>query len=138
MFTSDIKRLLIKRLCAYGGAALGCLIFSQVYALFSHGVSSFFMTFLWLPPLVAAVLCGGLILLIRRPSAWFDRLFSCGVSCVTVGFCLRGVFEIAGTDSPLLWVIFLWGGALIVASAVALFWNPRKDGDGGEASSGGR
>ena len=96
------------------------------------------MTFLWLPPLVAAVLCGGVILLIRRPSAWFDRLFSCGVSCVTVGFCLRGVFEIAGTDSPLLWGIFLWGGALISASAVALFWNPRKDGGGGEASSGGR
>ena len=138
MFTSDIKCLLIKRLCAYGGAALGCLIFSRIYALFSHGVSSFFMTFLWLPPLVAAVLCGGVILLIRRPSAWFDRLFSCGVSCVTVGFCLRGVFEIAGTDSPLLWGIFLWGGALIAASAVALFWNPRKDGDGGEASSGGR
>lgn len=138
MFTSDIKCLLIKRLCAYGGAALGCLIFSRIYALFSHGVSSFFMTFLWLPPLVAAVLCGGLILLIRRPSAWFDRLFSCGVSCVTVGFCLRGVFEIAGTDSPLLWGIFLWGGALIAASAIVLFVNRGKDGDGGEASSGGR
>lgn len=138
MFTSDIKCLLIKRLCAYGGAALGCLIFSRIYALFSHGVSSFFMTFLWLPPLVAAVLCGGVILLIRRPSAWFDRLFSCGVSCVTVGFCLRGVFEIAGTDSPLLWGIFLWGGALIAASAIVLFVNRGKDGDGGEASSGGR
>ena len=127
MFTSDIKRLLIKRLCAYGGAALGCLIFSRIYALFSHGVSSFFMTFLWLPSLVAALLFGGVILLIRRSSAWFDRLFSCGVSCVTVGFCLRGVFEIAGTDSPLLWGIFLWGGALIVASAVALLGSGRKD-----------
>lgn len=138
MFTSDIKRLLIKRLCAYGGAALGCLIFSRIYALFSHGVSSFFMTFLWLPPLVAAALCGGVILLTRRSSAWFDRLFSCGVSCVTVGFCLRGIFEIAGTDSPLLWGIFLWGGALIAASAVALLWSRRKDGGDGEASSGGR
>ena len=127
MFTSDIKRLLIKRLCAYGGAALGCLIFSRIYALFSHGVSSFFMTFLWLPPLVAALLFGGVILLIRRSSAWFDRLFSCGVSCVTVGFCLRGVFEIAGTDSPLLWGIFLWGGAPIAASAVTLLGSGRKD-----------
>ena len=127
MFTSDIKRFLIKRLCAYGGAALGCLIFSRIYALFSHGVSSFFMTFLWLPPLVAALLFGGVILLIRRSSAWFDRLFSCGVSCVTVGFCLRGVFEIAGTDSPLLWGIFLWGGALIAASAVTLLGSGRKD-----------
>ena len=127
MFTSDIKRLLIKRLCAYGGAALGCLIFSRVYALFSHGVSSFFMTFLWLPPLVAALLFGGVILLIRRSSVWFDRLFSCGVSCVTVGFCLRGIFEIAGTDSPLLWGIFLWGGALIAASAVTLLGSGRKD-----------
>jgi hypothetical protein len=127
LFTSDIKRFLIKRLCAYGGAALGCLIFSRIYALFSHGVSSFFMTFLWLPPLVAALLFGGVILLIRRSSAWFDRLFSCGVSCVTVRFCLRGVFEIAGTDSPLLWGIFLWGGALIVASAVALLGSGRKD-----------
>lgn len=85
------------------------------------------MTFLWLPPLVAALLFGGVILLIRRPSAWFDRLFSCGVSCVTVGFCLRGVFEIAGTDSPLLWGIFLWGGALIAASAVTLLGSGRKD-----------
>ena len=94
-----------------------------VYDQFSHGVRSFYMTFLWLPflgdGLVQAVLA---LISSRFFFPWADRLFHAGTATVTVGFLLRGIFEIAGTGSGYLPAFFVAGALLLVTSVALYLW----------------
>lgn len=100
-------------------AAVFCMVIFLVYDQFSHGVRSFYMTFLWLPFLGDGLVQTVLALLSSRFFfRWADRLFHAGTAAVTVGFLLRGIFEIAGTGSYYLPVFFLAGALLLAASAV--------------------
>ena len=128
----DIKRKRLRRLIAYLGATLFCILFSQVYGLYSHGISSFFMTFLFLPPLF-----GGLveILLYLLCSERFrrgaDNAFHAGIGTLTVGSMLEGIFEIAGTGSDYVLAFPVVGGILLLTAAIVfLLPEKKKEGNG--------
>ncbi|MBO5222734.1 MAG: hypothetical protein J6C26_10525 [Clostridia bacterium] len=140
MFVSDIKRKRLIRVFLYVFVAVFCVLFSQVYGLFSHGVTSFFMTYLFLPPLFG---WGTELLLFfcapRRFRRIGDNLFHAGIATATVGFLLQGIFEIAGTDSPYM-IVFVVTAPLLLLGAVVDFLRPEgreREGDH-ETSVGGR
>lgn len=101
--------------------ALFCAVFSAVYSVFSHGIRSFWMTFLFLWPL----LTGGLPALLQRMGVlpWFEAgegtgaglqsdLRHFGTAALTAASLLKGILEIAGTDSVYPDVL-LWAGAVM-------------------------
>lgn len=107
----------------YSLIALFCLVVFIIYNLFSHGVYSPFMTWLFLWPLVLGVLpCLILHLMKRlpRPSRFAINAYNSGVAAITVSSLLRGIFEIAGTASPL--QTGLWIAGLAMAGAGAVFY----------------
>lgn len=109
------------------GVALFCAVFYRIYDLFSHGVQSFFMTFLFLPPLIDGCIQLFFAFLCKnRFSRLADNLFHAGTAAVTVGFLLRGIFEIAGTDSPYLAVFFAVGSFLLLLSLIFFLIPQRK------------
>lgn len=104
------KRRIKKRCICFLCIAAGCLLFDRIYAIFSHGVSSNSMRFMFLYPLLLGVL-GSCV--ISRSGLGFD-MYCCGVATLTVGSLLRGIFEIAGTASGFQWVFLALGGALLL------------------------
>ena len=85
-------------------AAIGCGAFALIYAQFSHGVYSPFMTFMFAIPLVggAGVALGLHAAHARSVPLVARQAWALALAALTIGSCLRGIFEIAGTASPLL------------------------------------
>ena len=106
----------------YAIAALGCAAFALVYAQFSHGVHSPFMTFMFAIPLVggAAIAVGSSIAHVDLPRGT-RQAWALAIASLTVASCLRGVFDIAGTASPLLVVYLIAAGAFAVSGIVLAF-----------------
>ena len=76
--------------------------FSLVYNMFSHGVHSPFMTFLFAWPLFLCALPAGICLLFSQvpgPSVISSLFWQTGTAAVTVSSMLRGIFDIAGNSS---------------------------------------
>ena len=93
-----MKRTLFISVCC----TLFCLLFYMIYNLFSHGVHSPFMTFLFAWPLVLCVFPCALFLAapgIPGPSLLCTLVWNTGAAAVTVSSLLRGVFDIAGKSS---------------------------------------
>ena len=82
-----------------------CLLIFLVYNIFSHGVLSFFMTFLFIWPLVFGFLPAFVLYIIMKKKPFIlrsripARLYRSGVASITMTSLLQGIFEIAGTDS---------------------------------------
>ena len=106
----------------YAIAALGCAAFALIYAQFSHGVHSPFMTFMFAIPLVggAAIAVGSSIAHVDLPRGT-RQAWALAIASLTVASCLRGVFDIAGTASPLLVVYLIAAGAFAVSGIVLAF-----------------
>ena len=115
----NVKPLLIW-LCI----TLFCGLFSFVYESFSHGVFSPFMVWLFLFPLIGGVLPAAAFTVLRcaAVSQWIRRIWRAGVATLTVGSCMTGIFEIYGSDAPLLtwyWYVgFFW---ILIAAIAYLF-----------------
>ena len=140
MYTSLDRRRYLRRMAAYAAAALFCGIFFLVYDRFSHGVRSFYMTFCFLPPAVACAVNGICALLRLGFSRLGDNLFGGGIGLITAGFVLRGILEIAGSDSAYLPVFFIGGGWMIVCGIIVwIYYNRKRKGETDHAASvGGR
>ena len=123
MFTSVIRsKRTTRTLIVYAAFTLFSLAVSEIYARFSHGVSSVFMTWLFCIPLifgVAAFALGALLHFPPMPRAAFN-LYNSAVAAAATASLLRGVLEIAGTSSPLLIVFPLTAG--IFAAAALVLW----------------
>ena len=118
-----------KGLLAYSLISLFCLLVFLVYNLFSHGVYSPFMTWLFLWPLVLGVFpCLTLLLLkkLPRPNRFTINAYNSGVAAVTVSSLLRGIFEIAGTASPLQTGLWIAGFVMTGAGIIGYFWRIRQ------------
>ena len=80
------------------------LIVFIIYDRFSHNVRSPYMTYLFLWPLVLGVIPSLILALVKslpRPTRLTINLYCSGVAAITVSSLLRGIFDIAGTASPL-------------------------------------
>lgn len=109
----------------YAIAALGCAAFALIYAQFSHGVHSPFMTFMFAIPLVggAAIAVGSSIAHVDLPRGT-RQAWALAIASLTVASCLRGVFDIAGTASPLL-VVYLIAAVVFAVSGIVLAFRKR-------------
>ncbi|MEA4965547.1 MAG: hypothetical protein VB055_06980 [Oscillospiraceae bacterium] len=126
MSTSDRKALQRRAMTALW-ITVFCGFFSGVYEHFSHGVESPYMVYLFLFPLLLGFLPYLLLSVLpraRRPGPLPAALYRAGVATLTVGCCLRGVFEIYGTTVPLVRVYWPVGAALAVAG-VLFYLRPR-------------
>ena len=106
----------------YAIAAVGCVVFALIYAQFSHGVHSPFMTFMFAIPLLggAAIAAVGGIAHVDLPLGT-RQAWALAIASLTIASCLRGVFDIAGTASPLLVVYLIAAGAFAVSGIVLAF-----------------
>ena len=107
----------------YAIAAVGCIAFAIIYAQFSHGVSSLFMTCMFAIPLIGGVipaLLGGVAK--TQPLPRMTRQsWALAIASLTIASCLKGIFDIAGTSSPLLVVYVLAAIAFLIVAATGLF-----------------
>ncbi len=102
---------------------LFCMLVSYIYSLFSHGVSSPYMTFLFVFPLVLGVLAGLLLYAFEKKSAdyfWSSHLYHTGVTALILSSLLRGIFDIAGTAS-IYQSLLMIGGAVMIFCGTACF-----------------
>ncbi|MDO4543702.1 MAG: hypothetical protein Q4C01_04030 [Clostridia bacterium] len=123
--TSAYKRRRAKALkiaMIYLGVALFCLMFYLVYNTFAHGVSSPFMSLLFLWPLILGFLPYTLLCIfpaVRAPRRIGSNLYHAGLASLIVSSCLRGVFEIAGTTSIYQALLMAVGAVLCICGVVA-------------------
>lgn len=115
----------------YGIAAAACALFALIYAQFSHGVYSPFMTFMFAIPLIGGFVPSvALALLKAKPLPRLSRqAWALTLASATVASCLRGIFDIAGTASPYL-PIYLVAALLFAVIALVGIIHGRQAGRG--------
>ncbi len=94
-------------------------IFTVIYYQFSHGVTSPYMTFVFLIPLVL----GGIACLVRHrfgEGGYVARnAYPSGIAAITVASLLQGVFLIAGNSSKLVMPLAIVGIVLLITGIIA-------------------
>ena len=128
ILVSEKNRAELKWTCVVSAlCSLFCIVFSFVYYMFSHGVHSPYMTFLFAWPLLLCALPSGLCFLIRKipgPSVLSSLFWHTGTAAVTVSSMLRGIFDIAGNSSiyqaalMIAGIFFLACGAFLYVTGV--------------------
>ena len=107
MYTLDIKN---KTAAVYLATAVFTILIDKVYAVFGHGVSSRNMSWMFLYPLVGGF---AFYLILGMVFPWitqlpgfrlFGNLYNSSIAIFTVANFMKGIFEIAGTNS----VYILW------------------------------
>ncbi len=114
---NKIKRIMISYLLV-GGL---CLIFSIIYSRYSHGVTSAYMTFLCLFPLLLGAVPNMMLLLsgfLPRPFRAVVNLYGTGLAAMTLSSAMRGIFEIAGTGSDLQAVLMIAGIIFLITGVL--------------------
>ena len=127
MSISENKKFVFKGMIIYISVSLFCLIFALIYYCFSHGVHSPFMTWLFAFPLILGVVPCTVFMLtdkLHQPERISLNAYNSGVAAVTVSSALRGIFEIAGTDSVYQPCLMVAGVLLLIAGIV--LWTRKK------------
>lgn len=116
---------LIRRIFIWLGISVFCLIFYLIYSMFSHGVKSPYMTYLFAWPFILGFLPCIIIYVISRIKhsvihidAISDNAFCSGVAALTVSSLLKGIFDIAGTASIYQTWLFYAGTALLIIGII--------------------
>ncbi|MDR1796418.1 MAG: hypothetical protein LBR44_03085 [Clostridiales Family XIII bacterium] len=115
-----------KAALAYLCAGVLCIVITNVYALFGHGIRSDAMDFMFLYPTVGGGGFLGLCLLLKRGEAasgfrFGFNAYNSGLAALTAGALLQGIVEIAGTGSGLIKYFFIAGCALCATGSAALY-----------------
>jgi hypothetical protein len=115
-----------KTVAIYLAVAVFSIIVDKVYAVFGHGVRSEDMTWMFLYPLVGGF---AFYLVLEMVFPWilqtsgfrlFYNLYNCGIAIFTTASFMRGVFEIAGTNSPYIIWYQIAGSIFIGAGVIQL------------------
>lgn len=122
---SDINRKIKNNIIAMGMISIFCLVFSSIYNEFGHGVNSFYMTFLFLWPLLGVVLYLVMFILNFVPSRITINAVNGGIAALTSGSLVKGILEIAGTSSDYEIVFFIIGIGMILIGAIDLIKNSK-------------
>ena len=120
MYTLDTKKILKKSIIVYVFVTIFCIIFNYIYSLFSHGISSAHMTYVFMLPLVLGVFA---FYFCYRKNL-YDRvafnLYNAGIATLIVGCILKGILYIAGADNTYYNFYFLLGFILVVLAIFKL------------------
>lgn len=121
------NKISLRRILIWLGISLFCLVFYLIYNMFSHGVRSAFMTYLFAWPLILGFLPATIIYVInhiRNMTLYInpvtDNAYCCGVASLTVSSMLKGIFDIAGTSSPYQEYLLYAGIVLIIIAGISL------------------
>lgn len=115
LFISDIRKKFFKTIVIFSIMTIFTFIFDKVYGIFGHGVTSPYMTYMFLYPLLGGALFYGIIMLLipsivnKKRYRFFYNIYNSGIAVLTVGSFLRGIMEIAGTFSTYLMAYTLVG-----------------------------
>ena len=127
MSISAIERMLRRHARTCFWAAVGCGLLALLYSPFSHGVSSPYLTLLFLWPLGLSLFWAVCAALGRFPGLWCGRCFGASTATCATGSFLKGVLSIAGTSSP--WCrYFFWVGGLWAAAGILLLLKGTRHG----------
>lgn len=130
MSTSVISRL--KTVFAYLAVSVLLILFETVYTSFGHGVSSAYMTWMFLYPLLGGAIIFLLLATLAPDAArstgyrLFYNLYNSGIALLTAGSLMKGIFEIAGTDSPYSDWYYIAGGLFMAAGLLILLFGMFK------------
>jgi hypothetical protein len=115
-----------KTVLIYLAIAVLASVVDKVYAIFGHGVSSAYMTWMFLYPLFGGALFF-LLLSLLAPQAehipgyrLFRNIYNSGIAMITTGSLVKGIFEIAGTDSPYVSWYYVLGILFLAAGMITL------------------
>ncbi|MGN7357308.1 hypothetical protein ACTHPF_08065 [Paenibacillus sp. SAF-054] len=103
--TGKYQRQLNRTVWSYVILSAAAVAFDKVYGVFSHGVDSAAMTWMFLYPLLGGALycfiIGKLFPGITHSASCrvFLNLHNSGIAALTMASLLKGIFEIAGTSS---------------------------------------
>ena len=101
-----------------------CFIFYLIYNVFSHGVHSPFMTYMFAWPLFLVGVPAGLLYWIDAlpgPSLLASLFWNTGTAALTVSSLLRGIFEIAGNSSVYQHLMMIAGFIMLGIGALLYF-----------------
>jgi|SRR5574344_2975130 uncharacterized membrane protein YtjA (UPF0391 family) len=111
----DTKKTIIK----YLSASLFCIIVNFIYAKFSHNVSSNYMTFMFLIPLI------GLLLSFISQKITYHNFLASSILTLTLTSFLKGIVEIAGTSTLYINFLFYISLILLIISLLSIFCKHR-------------
>lgn len=130
MSTLDInqksKKFTLKTVIVYLIISTFCFVVNRIYAIFGHGVSSDYMTWMFLYPLLGGSLFYLIIELflkgIKQTSKYrlFYNIYNTGIAILTAGSFLKGILDIAGTNSPYILFYFVTGWVCVACSLFVL------------------
>lgn len=118
----DSPKKMIKATIVQSAFAIFCVIFSYVYGLFSFGESSWYMTLMFLVPLIGGTLVSVLSIVFKfykHINRVVFNLWNSGLAVFAFGCLFKGIVEISGrfTDNDI--IFWCLGGVFILASAIA-------------------
>ena len=106
----------------YVFTTLSCIAFSHIYSLFSHGVSSPFMSYAFVFSLVLGVVGFTVFGQPDSDNRTAFSLYNAGIATLTVGSILRGIIDIAGADTTYPVFYFLVGTVLVAIGGLMYFY----------------
>lgn len=118
MFSSVNSRQFIKTALIYLFCSLFLILFNFIYGIFSRGVHSSFMTFAFLIPLIGGSVISLLFIFLPKPTFLIINLWRMGISTLVIGFLLRGVFDIYGTEVAYIMFYFYFSVGLFLISFI--------------------
>lgn len=120
------KKQIGKTVWCYLILSVVAVVVDKVYGIFGQGVDSAAMTWMFLYPLLGGALfyliLKRLIPRIIKFSGFraFLNIYNSGIATLTFASLLKGIFEIAGTNSDYLVYYYMVGGILIVAGLIII------------------
>jgi len=115
---------MFKTALVFLAVSLFCVIFSFIYARYSHGVHSDYMTYMFAYPLIGGTivyLLIGLLSKARIPGRFVINVYNSGIATLTMGSLLRGILDIAGTSSRYQSVFMIVGALMVFVGAACYF-----------------
>jgi hypothetical protein len=106
----------------YVFTAILCIAFNYIYSLFSHGVSSPFMSYAFVFSLVLGVVGFAVIGRLDLDNRIAFNLYNAGIATLTVGSILRGIIDIAGADTTYPVYYFSVGTVFIAIGALGYLY----------------
>lgn len=121
---SDTKKSII----SYFIVTIFLILLNYIYSIFSHNVSSNYMIYMFIYPLVTGILVSIFILInknISKLKSFYigKSILNYGIAIMVFRSFMKGVFEIAGTDSNYLIYYFYMGLILILVSSILLIYS---------------
>lgn len=105
----------------YLGVTIFCVVFGLVYESFSHGVTSNFMLFSFLVPLILGVIPFAIFFFAKIktiPSKFSYYFYNFSIATLTVGSIFKGVLDIYGTTRDFYIYTFLIAGISFLAIGI--------------------